>query len=83
MWCEDPETEGHLTERTATIDSVIKLLLKYFSRAHTHKKEIRQVNEHVMLDKMSLVQFRSIYREVTGDQSKAPTSEQEKYDERM
>ena len=34
---EDPETEGHLTERTATIDSVIKLLLKYFSRAHKKK----------------------------------------------
>ena len=36
-----------------------------------------------MLDKMSLAQFRSIYREITGDQSKAPTSEQEKYDERI
>ena len=34
MWHEDPETEVHLTEKTATIDSVIKMLPKYFSRAH-------------------------------------------------
>ena len=37
MWREDPETEGHLTERTATIDSVIKMLPKYFSRVHKKK----------------------------------------------
>ena len=36
-----------------------------------------------MLDKISPQQFRFIYREITGDQSKAPTSEQEKYDERI
>ena len=36
-----------------------------------------------MLDKISPAQFRFIYREITGDQSKAPTSEQEKYDERI
>ena len=36
-----------------------------------------------MLDKISLAQFQFIYREITGDQSKAPTSEQEKYDERI
>ena len=36
-----------------------------------------------MLDKISPGQFQFIYREITGDQSKAPTSEQEKYDERM
>ena len=34
-----------------------------------------------MLDKISLAQFWFIYREITGDQSKAPTSEQEKYGE--
>ena len=34
-----------------------------------------------MLDKISPAQFRFIYHEITGDQSKAPTSEQEKYDE--
>ena len=36
-----------------------------------------------MLDKISPAQFQFIYREITGDQSKAPTSEQEKYDERI
>ena len=36
-WREDRETEGYLTERTATIDSDIKMLPKYFSRAHTKK----------------------------------------------
>ena len=36
-----------------------------------------------MLDKISPGQFQFIYREITGDQSKAPTSEQEKYDERI
>ena len=81
MWREDPETEGHLTEKTATIDSVIKMLPKHFFKAH--KKKIRQLTEHVMLDKISPQQFRFIYREITGDQSKAPTSEQEKYDERI
>ena len=33
-----------------------------------------------MLDKISPAQVRFIYREITGDQSKALTSEQEKYD---
>ena len=37
MWREDQETEGYLTERTATIDSVIKMLPKYFSRVHKKK----------------------------------------------
>ena len=37
MWCEDQETEGYLTERTAKIDSVIKMLPKYFSRVHKKK----------------------------------------------
>ena len=37
MWCEDPETEGYLTKRAATTDSVIKMLQKYFSRAHKKK----------------------------------------------
>ena len=63
MWREDPETEGHLTERTATIDSVTKMLPKYFSRAY--KKKIRQLTEHVMLDKISPAQFRFIYRKIT------------------
>ena len=36
-----------------------------------------------MLDKISPAQFRFIYRKITVDQSKAPTSEQEKYDERI
>ena len=55
MWREDPETEGYLTKRTATIDSAIKMLPKYFSRAH--KKKIQLLTEHVMLDKISLAQF--------------------------
>ena len=36
-----------------------------------------------MLDKISPAQFRFIYRKITWDQSKAPTSEQEKHDERI
>ena len=36
-----------------------------------------------MLDKISPAQFRFIYRKITVDQSQAPTSEQEKYDERI
>ena len=39
MWREDQETEGYLTERTAKIDSVIKMLPKYFSRVHKKKFE--------------------------------------------
>ena len=81
MWREKTDADEHLTERNGVIDSVTKMLPKYFSRAH--KNKMRLLTERVMLDKISPAQFRFIYQEITGDNSKADTQKQAEYDERI
>ena len=62
MWREKPDSDEHLTERNGVIDSVTKMLLKYFSRAH--KNKMRLLIECVMLDKISPTQFRFISKKL-------------------
>ena len=81
MWREDQETEGYLTERTAKIDSVIKMLPKYFSRVHKKKFDYWLSTSYLI--KYLWDNSNSFITKSHGDQSKAPTSEQEKYDERI
>ena len=81
MWRENPDSDEHLPERDGVIDSVTKMLPKYFSRAHKNKMCL--LTERVMLDKISPAQFRFIYEEITGDNSKADTQKQTEYDERI
>ena len=80
-WRENPDSDEHLTERNGVIDSVTKMLPKYFSRAH--KNKMRLLTERVMLGEISPAQFRFIYQEITGDNSKADTQKQAEYDERI
>ena len=44
---------------------------KYFSRAH--EARARLLTEQVLLNKITPAQFRAIYAELTGDQSKLPS----------
>ena len=81
IWRENPDSDEHLTERNGVIDSVTKMLLKYFSR--THKNKMLLLTECVMLDKISPTQFRFIYQEITGGNSKADTQKLAEYDERI
>ena len=44
---------------------------------------MRLLAELVILDKISIAQFRFIYQEITGESSKADTQKQAEYDERI
>ena len=81
MWHENPDSDKHLTEHNGVIDSVTKMLPKYFSRAHKNKMNL--LTERVMLEKISRAQFRFIYQEITGDNSEADTQKQAEYNEHI
>ena len=81
MWREKHDSDEQVVECNGLIDSVTKMLPKYFSRAH--KNKIRLLTERVMLDKISPVQLRLIYQEITGENSKADTQKQAEYDDRI
>ena len=76
---ENPDSDEQLTEHNGFIGSVMKMLPKYFSRAHKNKMCL--LTEHVMLNKISPAQFRFIYQEITGDNFKADTQKQAEYNE--
>ena len=77
MQHEDPTSDMHLTECNNVIENLTKMLQKYFSRTHKHKMYL--LKENVMIDKISAAQFRFIYQEIAGDNSKAPTQKQAEY----
>ena len=81
MWCENSNSDEHLTECNGVIDSVAKMLPKYLSRAHKNKMCL--LTKHVMLDKISPAPFRFVYQEITGDNSKADTEKQAEHDEHI
>ena len=78
VWREDPKSTEHYRNKTI---EVVQNLPKYFSRSH--KQKVRKLTEKVMFNKISLAQFRFIYREITGDDTSSENIKQTEYDERI
>ena len=80
VWKEDLHSDT-LTNRQETINPISKSLTKYFSRVH--KSKCKPLVSLLMLDKISPVQYRSLYSELTGDWSVTDNANSKAVDERI
>ena len=65
--CKESVAEWKETERCFLIQSIKSILSKYFSLAH--KRKAKEKMHLLMMEKITRAQFRSIYGELTGDNS--------------
>ena len=82
IWKEDASLENEqATLRNTTINAITAKLPKYFSRGH--KQRMKALTENLVYDKISTAEFRAIYSELTGDESKGSNRTEREIDNRL